>query len=658
MKTRISKALASFFTALLVFGLAPVSAFAADPVCKIIHENLTETEYDTLSAALAMVGEKETIQLLDSFTYTTNIVVTGKSITFDVNGHTLNLIVTAGHALEVGAGGEVKLKDSVGGGALNVTMDGSSNGVYAHDGGKATVSSASMTLGGDYTRAVYATGAGSEITVLGNATGGFYGLGAYAGASITVHGNLSGGGAMTADGAGTTVTIYGNSSGGGTGVLAWHGATVYVKGNVIGGGAAVVANSGSQVTIDGYVRATSGDMIYIDIDGSGKTQKDYDPVSSKEGYFEYSHVVSGVSSNVWVKKFNPPLPVAINYIYEGSTECTDQNETHTAATMLHSGSYDATLATTPSPDPASSGERFVGWFTEPDGGGLEWVFGATNIGTLLDQVHGVNIVTRTLTLYAFFEEDLPDPTYTVTFAPGLHGTFTQQEATGLAAGDATPAPPTPTGEAGWVFDGWLPSLSTTVTGDVTYVAQWVEDTPPQATYTVTFAPGLHGTFSQQETTGLAAGSATPAAPTPTGEAGWGFDGWLPSLSATVTGNVAYVAQWTRSEPPQATYTVTFAPGLHGTFKSQVTSGLVAGSATPKAPTPTAETGWVFNGWQPSVSDTVTGDVIYVAQWTKSSTPPVIPATGDYGYQLLILLVGAGSLLLAGGLVKRTRRSKT
>jgi hypothetical protein len=587
MKTRISKALASLFTALLVFGLTPVSAFAADPVCKIIHENLTETEYDDFANAISAVQDKETIQLLDSFTYTTNIVVTSKSITFDVNGHTLDLTVTAGHALEVGAGGEVKLKDSVGGGALNATMNGSSNGVYVHDGGKATVSSARMTGGGGNERAVYATGTGSEITVLGNATGGYYGLGAYAGATITVHGNLSGGGAMTVDGAGTTVTIYGNSSGGGTGVLAWHGATVYVKGNVTGGGAAVMAYSGSQVTIDGYVQATSGDMIYIDIDGSGKTQKDYDPVSSKEGYFEYSHVVSGVSSNVWVKKFSPPLPVAITYYYDNATEYTDQNETHTAATMLHSGSYDATLATTPSPDPASSGERFVGWFTEPDGGGLEWVFGAANVGTLLDLVNGVNITTRTLTLYAFFEEDLPDPTYTVTFAPGLHGTFIQQE-----------------------------------------------------------------------TTGLVAGSATPAAPTPTGEAGWVFSGWLPSLSAAVTGNVNYVAQWTRSEPPQATYTVTFAPGLHGTFKSQVTSGLVAGSATPKAPTPTAETGWVFNGWQPSVSNTVTGDVIYVAQWTKSSTPPVIPATGDYGYQLLILLVGAGSLLLAGGLVKRARRSKT
>jgi hypothetical protein len=662
MKRKIKRFLSSLLMAMLVLSMTPTNAFGADPVCKIIHTDSSETEYEAFSDALAAVQPGETIQILEDITYTSKIVIEEKSITFDVNGHVLFLTTAQAPALEVGLGGELKLVDSGTGGLFNVEKisNNTGHGVLAHDGGKVTVSNVHKTDINTSYHSIHAMDAGSSITVLGNVSGGFYSLGAYGGATITVYGYLSGGGAMQAEGFGTTVNVMGYSSGGGTGVIARDYAVVNIGGNVYGGGWGVMAHTGAQVTVNGYVNyRLDGASWPVQVGESDREYDEHEPTSSKDGYFEYKQETDGKTSYVWVKRYYPnQIVINISYIYEGSTVYDDQNESSSHASKTATREYNFTLATAPNPAPTMDGFSFVGWFTEPDGGGLEWVFGAAGVGTTLTDQHDVNFAALTLTLYAFFEEDLPDPTYTVTFAPGLHGTFTQQETTGLAAGDATPAAPTPTGEAGWVFDGWQPTLSTTVTGDVTYVAQWVEDAPPQATYTVTFAPGLHGTFTQQETTGLAAGSATPAAPTPTGETGWVFSGWLPSLSTTVTGNVVYVAQWTRSEPPQATYTVTFAPGLHGTFKSQVTSGLVAGSATPKAPTPTAESGWVFNGWQPSVSSTVTGDVIYVAQWTKSSTPPVIPATGDYGYQLLILLVGAGSLLLVGGLVKRVRKDRT
>ena len=660
MKRKIKRFLSSLLMAMLVLSMTPTNAFGADPVCKIIHTDSSETLYDDFTNAIGAVEDGETIQMLENITYTSKIVIVDKSITFDVNGHVLLLVTAQAPVVDVGIRGELKLVDSGTGGLFNVhKLDSSGHGVLAHDGGKVTVSNVEKTgIDPDY-HAVHAMGANSTITVLGNVVGGFYSLGAYGGASITIHGYLSGGGAMLVDGVDTTVNIMGYSSGGGTGVIASNYAVVHIGGYVWGGAWAVIARSGAQVTVDGRARFNDNSYSYpAQVGEVNKNYSDFEPVSSKDGYFEFKQETAGITSFVWFKRYSPFKIVAISYLYDDSTVYDNQNETGSHATKITTEEYNFTLATAPNPAPTMDGFSFVGWFTEPDGGGLEWVFGAAGVGTTLTDQHDVNFAALTLTLYAVFEDDLPDPTYTVTFAPGLHGTFSEQKTTGLAAGDATPAAPTTTGEAGWVFDGWLPSVSTTVTGDVTYVAQWVEDTPPQATYTVTFAPGLHGTFTQQETTGLAAGSATPAAPTPTGEAGWVFDGWLPSLSATVTGDVNYVAQWTRSEPPQTTYTVTFAPGLHGTFKSQVTSGLVAGSATPKAPTPTAESGWVFNGWQPSVSNTVTGDVIYVAQWTKSSTPPVIPATGDYGYQLLILLVGAGSLLLIVGLVKKARRSKT
>lgn len=62
--------------------------------------------------------------------------------------------------------------------------------------------------------------------------------------------------------------------------------------------------------------------------------------------------------------------------------------------------------------------------------------------------------------------------YSVTFAPGASGEFEAVTYTDLEAGTATPAPPEPVGVMGRTFTAWSPALSETVTGDVTYVAQW------------------------------------------------------------------------------------------------------------------------------------------------------------------------------------------
>ncbi len=61
-------------------------------------------------------------------------------------------------------------------------------------------------------------------------------------------------------------------------------------------------------------------------------------------------------------------------------------------------------------------------------------------------------------------------TYTVTYVDGSTelGKFTVED------GAATPTIANPT-KAGYTFKGWSPALADTVTGDVTYVAQWEED---------------------------------------------------------------------------------------------------------------------------------------------------------------------------------------
>ncbi|MCL2707431.1 MAG: InlB B-repeat-containing protein, partial [Dehalococcoidia bacterium] len=540
----------------MVFTLVPIFTFPAQAAnstdsntCELYDNNSVLVGTYSFDSALSAALDGYTIKLLDDITRNTSIVVTGKTNIFDVNGHILSLEVEIGHALEVGAGGEVQLLDSGTGGKFNVTKVNNNslpatingNGVYVHSGGKATVSNAYKTsIGNIDHRSAYATGAGSEITVLGNVDGGFYALSAYNGAIVTVHGYVSGGGAMTVSGAGTVVTVYGNSSGGGTGVFATDGAIVYVKGNVNGGNYGIYADSGAQVTVDGYVRAYTGDHVYTRVSGVNKMQEDYELESSKVGYFEYNNTVGDVTTNVWVKRFNPPLTIAVIYIYEGQIEYDNQNETGTNADKLVSGSYDATLVTAPNPAPTRDGYTFGGWFTAPDGGGIEWVFGEEGTGTVLTANNGVDIATRMLTLYANWEAS--SQTYTVIYEPGLHGTFSPQVTSGLIAGSATPAAPEPYGERGWRFIEWSPTVSLIVTGDAIYTAMWELNQ-----YTVYYYPN-GGAGSMPSETAVHGDDFTLSKNT-FARPGYTFTGWntTPSGGALSYPDEYTFSPWTRND---------------------------------------------------------------------------------------------------------------
>gem|GEM_PF-2870425 len=214
-------------------------------------------------------------------------------------------------------------------------------------------------------------------------------------------------------------------------------------------------------------------------------------------------------------------------------------------------------------------------------------------------------------------------TYTVTYAPGTQGTFTTVSNIGLTSGAVTPTPPATPGNSGYTFAGWNPELTPTVTGNVTYVAQWTAD-PTVTTYTVIYAPGTQGTFTTVSNIGLTSGAVTPTPPATPGYSGYTFAGWNPELTPTVTGNVTYVAQWT-ADPTVTTYTVTYLPGTHGTFAATSTSGLTSGTPTPTAPEVTGLSGYTFTGWSPTWSATVSGNAIYTAQWSQNQT-----TTGNTG----------------------------
>lgn len=169
----------------------------------------------------------------------------------------------------------------------------------------------------------------------------------------------------------------------------------------------------------------------------------------------------------------------------------------------------------------------------------------------------------------------------------------------------------------------------TLTGDNTktltlkYVeGQWAVDTPvtfpvecgtaPETTYTVTYTDGVENEeiFADQVYGNLLSGTATPAFEGTPARAGYKFLGWEPTVAETVTENATYVAQW------EKLYTVTYTDGVDGkAFKDDVHSDLEKDTPTPafSGDTPTRK-GFVFDGWNPEVAETVTEDVTYTAQW--------------------------------------------
>jgi uncharacterized repeat protein (TIGR02543 family) len=146
--------------------------------------------------------------------------------------------------------------------------------------------------------------------------------------------------------------------------------------------------------------------------------------------------------------------------------------------------------------------------------------------------------------------------YTVRYLPGAHGTFGTTAIGGLHYGDATPAAPAATGEAGWRFTGWTPVRGLVVTGDADYTAGWVLNT-----YTISYHGNGHTSGSEPAVVTLNHGDTwTVSAAGSLARTGYTFAGWAPSAAATaatyspgaantLTGDVNLYAVWTPAVTP-------------------------------------------------------------------------------------------------------------
>ena len=311
--------------------------------------------------------------------------------------------------------------------------------------------------------------------------------------------------------------------------------------------------------------------------------------------------------------------------------------------------------------------------------------------------------------------------YTVTYTDGVDGedVFADQTYTALK-GEETPAFVGTPERENWVFTGWSPEVSDTVTGDVTYVAQWEKGTskkprkgvtatdvskmeirfygtgtevlnPNNEPYSVGGTSGKVGTDNvayeigdiygndvdgysiditfhfahgdKMEANGSAAFNRHPVLKNyPEWQGNWVYDfskcdadqtltlsynpnsrKWVVPGSNNMTSAVANVIQVYMN----LSYTVTYTDGVDGeeVFADQTYTALKGNETPDFVGTPEREN-WVFTGWSPAVSDTVTGDVTYVAQWEKgTSHKPSKGVTATDVSKMQIRFYGTGTEVL-------------
>ncbi len=166
-------------------------------------------------------------------------------------------------------------------------------------------------------------------------------------------------------------------------------------------------------------------------------------------------------------------------------------------------------------------------------------------------------------------------------------------------------------------------------------------------------------FKDQVYEGIEEGSLTPKyVGTPQRE-GYRFKGWSPEVSETVTENTVYVAQWEKNIEVKKTYEVVYRDGIQDedSFKDQVYGGIEEGSLTPEYVGTPQRKGYRFKGWSPKVSETVTENTVYVAQWELSvsiANPTALPPTGLSNNNLFLIGIGLVLTSLAPLSIRKNR----
>ncbi|WP_317396185.1 InlB B-repeat-containing protein, partial [Faecalicoccus pleomorphus] len=270
--------------------------------------------------------------------------------------------------------------------------------------------------------------------------------------------------------------------------------------------------------------------------------------------------------------------------------------------------------------PTRNGYTFVGWNTSKDGSGVPY--------KAQDRIQ----MNEDVTLYAqWIEKNKITINYAVIGNGGIVNRTSESlnPETGEAQGSTAEA------NKGYRFVGWYNNEACEgepLTEDVYYKPNrpesgWINGTtfyakfePIEAEYKVEYYYQENGQYPEQATSSVTRKGTTDQKvevtdedKTPT-KAGYVFDDKNENnvlADETLNGDGGTVLKVYFKQQ----FTVTYAPGDHGTFEPQTTGSLDYGTKTPefKGET-TGAAGYTFTGWDKDIADTVTGNVTYTAQW--------------------------------------------
>ena len=214
----------------------------------------------------------------------------------------------------------------------------------------------------------------------------------------------------------------------------------------------------------------------------------------------------------------------------------------------------------------------------------------------------------------------------------------------------------PGANCGCKFVNWTKNGSTQVGTNTELKLTYSSITLADKTYTanfessmcvVTYTDGVGGRAFAPQSYSVSLGAATPAFDGEPTRDGYEFIGWSPEVSATVTGNVTYAAQW---KNVSGKLVVTYTDGMGGKAFADQAYDVDPGDATPAFSGTPARSGFTFLGWSPEVAKTVTENVTYTAQWKAptANKPANIRPTAVDKMHIRAFAEGTKALPSSGG----------
>lgn len=381
-------------------------------------------------------------------------------------------------------------------------------------------------------------------------------------------------------------------------------------------------NKGSNITEDTGKASSDGAPFYIYIprDSAGRNQ------TFNDGFQPLGYTASDIRISVIAKKAEVVKNYTISYESDGVQVASDPIELGKSALVGEGVEI-----------PTKDGYVFQGWKID----GLDTVFTGSQVFTATEEL--ATKVSDNEFVYTFVAQwvekaKATDAPYKVNvFFPNAEGEYGEAALSlsqlgaidktafviedGLKAALASESGKLP---ANWQEDYVLDSskpLSVVVKGDgsssidVYYVKN---------VFDVTFQPGDHGTGDVVVTPAHKGDSvkalADAAQKSFTPQEGYDFVGWSPEVTEAtkVAGPTTYVAQWKAKE-----YIVTFKPGDHAAADATAVTKTVKHNTNLEsagiAPEFEGAAGWMFDGWSPELSNNVTENQTYTAQWKKDES---------------------------------------